>query len=148
MHSVIRCRNTRPKALRCLNRMLNSLRQDVTQKLAQIRPISPEEQKAMMEQYEAQQRAAQAAAAPEATCDGGRGNRLLRVPGLMKTTSRPGAIRRAMTLAPVVPAISSNIVTANWPDTDCGNLGAVFPPLMLFGPFLPGFQWFPSGNIP
>ena len=38
--------------------MLNSLRQDITQKLAQIRPISPEEQQALMQQYLAQQQAA------------------------------------------------------------------------------------------
>ncbi|MGV8954696.1 MAG: preprotein translocase subunit SecA [Cypionkella sp.] len=42
--------------------MLNSLRQDVTQKLAQIRPISPEEQQALMQQYLAQQQAAAEAA--------------------------------------------------------------------------------------
>jgi preprotein translocase subunit SecA len=42
--------------------MLNSLRQDVTQKLALIRPISKEEQEAMMQQILAQQRAAQEAA--------------------------------------------------------------------------------------
>ena len=41
--------------------MLNSLRQDVTQKLAQIRPISQAEQEAMMAQFIAQQQAAQAA---------------------------------------------------------------------------------------
>ncbi|WP_395003075.1 preprotein translocase subunit SecA [Cypionkella sp.] len=41
--------------------MLNSLRQDVTQKLAQIRPITAEEQQQLMQQYLAQQ---QAAAAP------------------------------------------------------------------------------------
>lgn len=41
--------------------MLDSLRQDVTQKLSQIRPISPEEQKALMEQYQAQLAAHQAA---------------------------------------------------------------------------------------
>ena len=50
--------------------MLNSLRQDVTQKLAQIRPISQAEQEAMMAEFIAQQQAAQAAdraaAAPEA----------------------------------------------------------------------------------
>jgi len=46
--------------------MLNSLRQDVTQKLALIRPITKEEQEAMMQQLLAQQRAAQAAAAPAA----------------------------------------------------------------------------------
>ncbi|RUS58893.1 preprotein translocase subunit SecA [Pseudorhodobacter sp. E13] len=38
--------------------LLNSLRQDVTQKLAQVRPLTEAEQKAMMEQYLAQQRAA------------------------------------------------------------------------------------------
>ena len=41
--------------------MLNSLRQDVTQKLAQIRPISQAEQEAMMAQFIAQQQAVQAA---------------------------------------------------------------------------------------
>ncbi|SEM64896.1 protein translocase subunit secA [Gemmobacter aquatilis] len=46
--------------------MLNGLRQDVTQKLAMIRPISAEEQQAMIAQYLAQQQAAQApVAAPE-----------------------------------------------------------------------------------
>ena len=45
--------------------MLNSLRQDVTQKLSLIRPITKEEQEAMMQQLLAQQRAAQAAAAPK-----------------------------------------------------------------------------------
>ena len=38
--------------------MLNSLRLDVTQKLSQVRPISQEEQQAMMAQFLAQQRAA------------------------------------------------------------------------------------------
>ena len=51
--------------------MLNSLRLDVTQKLSQVRPISQEEQQAMMAQFLAQQRAAApaveaAAAAPVA----------------------------------------------------------------------------------
>ncbi len=41
--------------------MLNSLRQDVTQKLAQIRPISPEEQQRLMQQYLAQQQATEEA---------------------------------------------------------------------------------------
>ena len=49
--------------------MLNSLRQDVTQKLSQIRPITAEEQQQLMQQYLAQQQAAAgpsvaAAAAP------------------------------------------------------------------------------------
>ena len=43
--------------------MLNSLRQDVTQKLSLIRPMTKEEQDAMMQQLIAQQRAAQAATA-------------------------------------------------------------------------------------
>ena len=38
--------------------MLNSLRQDVTQRLAQVRPLTEDEQKAMMAQYLEQQRAA------------------------------------------------------------------------------------------
>lgn len=42
--------------------MLNSLRQDVTQKLSLIRPMTKEEQDAMMQQLVAQQRAAQSAA--------------------------------------------------------------------------------------
>ncbi|MDQ1849907.1 preprotein translocase subunit SecA [Gemmobacter fulvus] len=51
--------------------MLDGLRQDVTQKLALVRPISAEEQQSMMAQYLAQQRAAEPepepAAQPEAT---------------------------------------------------------------------------------
>ena len=47
--------------------MLNSLRQDVTQKLAQIRPLSKEEQDAMMAQFLAQQqRQAEVVVPPEA----------------------------------------------------------------------------------
>ncbi|NUB45413.1 preprotein translocase subunit SecA [Fertoebacter nigrum] len=46
--------------------MLNSLRQDVTQKLSQVRPLSEAEQAAMMQQFLAQQRGAQPAAAPVA----------------------------------------------------------------------------------
>ncbi len=47
--------------------MLNSLRQDVTQKLAQVRPLTKEEQDAMMAQYLLQQqRQAQAEAPAEA----------------------------------------------------------------------------------
>jgi preprotein translocase subunit SecA len=42
--------------------MLDSLRTDVTQKLSQIRPMSEEEQRAMVEQIRAQQATAQAAA--------------------------------------------------------------------------------------
>ncbi len=43
--------------------MLDSLREDVTQKLSQIRPMTEEEQRQMVEQLRAQQAAAQAAAA-------------------------------------------------------------------------------------
>jgi preprotein translocase subunit SecA len=46
--------------------MLNSLRQDVTEKLAQIRPISAEEQQQLMAQFVAQQQAAQARVAAPA----------------------------------------------------------------------------------
>ena len=42
--------------------LLDSLREDVTQKLSQVRPISPEEQQAMIAQLAEQQRRAQAAA--------------------------------------------------------------------------------------
>ncbi|SFJ66052.1 preprotein translocase subunit SecA [Jannaschia pohangensis] len=44
--------------------MLDSLRVDVTKKLARVRPLSEEEKKAMVEQMIAQQRAAAGAAAP------------------------------------------------------------------------------------
>jgi preprotein translocase subunit SecA len=44
--------------------MLNSLRQDVTQRLAMVRPLSEAEQQAMMAQFVAQNRPAAAAAAP------------------------------------------------------------------------------------
>ncbi|QCO56593.1 preprotein translocase subunit SecA [Pseudorhodobacter turbinis] len=51
--------------------MLNSLRQDVTQRLSQVRPLTEEEQRVMLEQYQAQQNATAGAAktshdAPEA----------------------------------------------------------------------------------
>jgi preprotein translocase subunit SecA len=46
--------------------MLDSLRADVTQKLSQIRPMTEEEQREMIEQIRAQQAAAQAAAAAAA----------------------------------------------------------------------------------
>ncbi|TFL19243.1 preprotein translocase subunit SecA [Jannaschia formosa] len=45
--------------------MLDGLRADVTKKLAQIRPLTDEERRAMLEQLVAQQRAAQAAATPQ-----------------------------------------------------------------------------------
>jgi preprotein translocase subunit SecA len=46
--------------------MLNGLRQDVTQKLSQVRPITPEEQQAMLAQITAQQQAAAQVVAPQA----------------------------------------------------------------------------------
>ncbi|WP_050528143.1 preprotein translocase subunit SecA [Pseudorhodobacter aquimaris] len=42
--------------------MLNSLRRDVTQRLAQVRPLTEEEQRQMLEQYQAQQAATAQAA--------------------------------------------------------------------------------------
>ena len=48
------------EAFTLFEHMLDSLRQDVTQKLSQIRPISADEQKALMEQYQAQIAAFQA----------------------------------------------------------------------------------------
>ena len=64
------------EAFQLFENMLDSLRQDVTQKLSQIRPISEEEQKALMEQYQAQMAAyqaqqAQAKAAAELASAGG-----------------------------------------------------------------------------
>ena len=50
------------EAFQLFETMLNALRQDVTQKLSQIRPVSPEEQQALMAQYLAQQQAAKDAA--------------------------------------------------------------------------------------
>ena len=47
--------------------MLNALRVDVTQKLGQIKPITPEQQEALMAQYLAQQQALQAASVQAAT---------------------------------------------------------------------------------
>ena len=45
--------------------MLNSLRQEVTQKLGLVRPMTQEEQQAMIAQMAAQQQAARAAAEPQ-----------------------------------------------------------------------------------
>jgi preprotein translocase subunit SecA len=46
--------------------MLDSLREDVTKKLAQIRPMNEEEQQAMAEQMAIEQAAREAAMAPSA----------------------------------------------------------------------------------
>ncbi|MDR9395805.1 MAG: SEC-C metal-binding domain-containing protein, partial [Roseovarius sp.] len=52
------------EAFQLFESMLESLRQDVTQKLSQIRPMTEEEQSAMMEEMEAQRAAMEAAAQP------------------------------------------------------------------------------------
>ena len=53
------------ESFQLFERMLDSLRTDVTQKLAQIRPLNEEEQRQMMEQYAAQQAAMAAPAEPK-----------------------------------------------------------------------------------
>ena len=53
------------EAFQLFESMLNSLRQDVTQKLAQIRPMTEDEQRSMLQEIE-QQRAAMAEAAAQA----------------------------------------------------------------------------------
>jgi preprotein translocase subunit SecA len=52
------------EAFQLFESMLDSLREDVTQKLSQIRPITEEEQREMAEQMAAQQAAAEAASGP------------------------------------------------------------------------------------
>ncbi|MHA7850372.1 preprotein translocase subunit SecA [Roseovarius sp.] len=52
------------EAFQLFETMLNSLRQDVTQKLSQIRPMTEEEQKSMMDELLRQRAAMEAAAAP------------------------------------------------------------------------------------
>ena len=53
------------EAFQLFESMLDSLREDVSQKLGQIRPLTDEEQQAMMAQMAAQQQALQAPAQPE-----------------------------------------------------------------------------------
>ncbi len=55
------------EAFQLFESMLDSLRQDVTQKLAQIRPMTEDEQQAMMRELEQQRAAMEAAATPDAT---------------------------------------------------------------------------------
>src|SRR6056297_1225468 len=57
------------EAFQLFETMLNSLRQDVTQKLSQIRPMTEEEQKSMMDELLRQRAAMEAAAAPSADQD-------------------------------------------------------------------------------
>ncbi|WP_300518539.1 preprotein translocase subunit SecA [Aliiroseovarius sp.] len=52
------------EAFQLFGNLLDGLREDVTQQLAQVRPMSEEEQRALMEQYLKQQAAQAAAAAP------------------------------------------------------------------------------------
>ncbi len=54
------------EAFALFENMLNSLRQEITQKLALVRPMSAEEQQAMIAQFMAQQQAARAAAEAQA----------------------------------------------------------------------------------
>ncbi|MEM7073938.1 MAG: preprotein translocase subunit SecA [Pseudomonadota bacterium] len=65
------------EAFQLFENMLNSLREDVTQRLAQIRPMTDEERDAMMRELEAQQaqlaKAAQAPPIPEPTEDAAEG---------------------------------------------------------------------------
>lgn len=53
------------EAFQLFENLLDSLRGDVTQRLAQIRPLTDEEREDMMRQYQAQQQATQAAMQPE-----------------------------------------------------------------------------------
>src|SRR6056297_2659382 len=57
------------EAFQLFETMLDSLRQDVTQKLSQIRPMTEEEQQAMMDELLRQRAAMEAAAAPSADQD-------------------------------------------------------------------------------
>ena len=57
------------EAFQLFESMLNSLRQEVTQKLSLIRPLTQAEQEAMMAQFVAQQRAVQAAQAAKAVAE-------------------------------------------------------------------------------
>mgnify|MGYP000221095737 CR=1 FL=1 len=52
------------EAFQLFESLLNSLREEVTQKLSQVRPLSPEEQEEMMKQMVAQQQAMQKASDP------------------------------------------------------------------------------------
>ncbi|MBW4706765.1 preprotein translocase subunit SecA [Roseobacter sp. YSTF-M11] len=58
------------ESFQLFERMLDSLREDVTQKLSQIRPLSEDEQREMLEQIRAQQAAAQGAAAAAVASSG------------------------------------------------------------------------------
>jgi preprotein translocase subunit SecA len=57
------------EAFQLFETMLNSLRTDVTQKLAQIRPMTEEEQKTLMRELEQQRAAMMAAATPDAPAE-------------------------------------------------------------------------------
>jgi len=57
------------EAFQLFEGLLNALREDVTQKLAQVRPMTPEEQEAMVRQLMEQQAAAQRVATAPAMAD-------------------------------------------------------------------------------
>ncbi len=69
MRSAIPLSEFRTEAFSLFASLLDSLREDVTQKLGQIRPVTPEEQEAMVRQYAEQQAALQKAITPEAPVD-------------------------------------------------------------------------------
>lgn len=79
--------------------LLNSLRQEVTQKLGLVRPMTAEEQQAMMAQMQAQQQATRAAEAPAA-----------------RPTPAP-APPTAAAPAPVLAQVKAATATANAPLT-------------------------------
>ena len=82
------------EAFQLFESMLDSLREDVTQKLSQIRPISDEEQRQMAEQMAAQQAATEADAAPglpEPTADAVAGGFVVDDPTTWGNPGRNGA---------------------------------------------------------
>jgi preprotein translocase subunit SecA len=113
------------EAFQLFGSLLENLREDVTQRLAQIRPISKEEQEAMMRQLlEQQARMRQPAMEPP------RPRRRLqasRSRASTKPTRRHGGTRGATTPAPAGRARSSSIATGGSPEPP----GAVRPPLSI-----------------
>ena len=76
------------EAFQLFESMLNSLRQDITQKLSAIRPISQAEQEAMMAQFIAQQQQAAAARAVEVPA--------VAAPAAVLATALPGFVESDM----------------------------------------------------
>ncbi|EKE44619.1 preprotein translocase, SecA subunit [Oceaniovalibus guishaninsula JLT2003] len=102
------------EAFQLFESMLDSLREDVTQKLANIRPLSPEEQQRMLAQIEAQRQAIQSQA--QATPRRARPRPKPRHPVSPRPIRPHGAIRAATIPAPADRARSSSIATARSPD--------------------------------